>query len=103
MASLKEILVELGFKPHPSNKKHFWAGVVFGLLAFQFVRHGLDFGIWLSLGICVGSALMVGLGKEALDIIQRKKWDWLDLIYTFAGGVITATALLIIHALIRFS
>lgn len=102
MASLKEILVELGFKPHPSNKKHFWAGVVFGLLAFLFVRHGLDFGIWLSLGICVSAALVVGLGKETLDKIQGKVWDWLDLIYTFAGGVITACCLLIIHALIMF-
>lgn len=102
MASLKEILIELGFKPHPSNKKHLWAGVVLGLISFLFVRHGLNWKIWHSLGMCVGVALVVGLGKETLDKVQGKVWDWLDLIYTFAGGVITATILLIIHALIRF-
>lgn len=102
MSIIKQFWIDLGFKPHPSNMKHFWAGAVFCLIAFLFVRHELNWNIWHSLGTGLSASFVVGLGKEVLDRMQKKLWDWLDLIYTCLGGFATCIGLLIIHAIIRF-
>lgn len=81
--NLNDILRELGFKPHPSNWKHFSGGFLLGAFAFVFTFYEIEWSLWASIGIGTGFAFFGGLIKELWD---KKNFDWLDLIMTTAGG-----------------
>lgn len=38
--------------------------------------------------VCVLFAAVAGIAKEVFDQYRYKGWDWLDLTYTIAGGLI---------------
>ena len=90
--SLNTILIELGFKPHPSNWKHFAVGILLGGFAFLFTHFELDYNLFSAIGFGCALAFVIGFIKEWID---RPKFDWLDLIMTtlggFAGALIGAT------------
>lgn len=103
--SLNNILIELGFKPHPSNWKHFLAGIACSILFYLLIRFEFEFTLWNSVFIAIFSAFILGLAKEIFDKclnplvirkIKKGNFDWLDLIMTTLGGIAstTATALL---------
>lgn len=94
--SINNTLRYLGLKPHPSNWKHFWAGLVISFFAFIFAYFQLEYILWSSIWIGIGSASFVGLLKEIWDGGLNQKitgshykpnFDILDLIMTVLGGI----------------
>lgn len=92
MSWLNNIWIELGFKPHPSNKTHFIAGILVGLLFFplcyfEFFSDLVGVRWGYSALITFGAGIFFGSLKEWLDKVNSDNWDWLDLIYTVAGAI----------------
>lgn len=59
---------------------HFIAGA----LCSAFVAFVVPTGRWW----CVAGAIVAGIGKEVVDQLRYRGFDWRDIVATFAGGVV---------------
>jgi len=68
--------------------KHFWVGMGIAFVATLFARW-MD---WPAFWFGWGAAIAAGAYKEIKDLINPKKGkaEWLDFVYTIAGGLLTA-------------
>lgn len=72
---------------------HFGAGVVAGG-AGAFVAHEISGGNkWWTIAGAVGTSLVAGMAKEAIDKNKYGTWDNGDLAATVAGGVTVGVAI----------
>lgn len=65
----------------PTDK---WLHLVAGMLVAAFFA----FVIPQTATWCVIFSVAAGIMKETIDQIRYKGWDWVDLAYTGAGGVL---------------
>lgn len=80
---------------HAQNDKllHFGAGVVAGG-AGAFLAHEISGGDkWWTIAGAVGTSLLAGMAKEAIDKNEYGTWDNGDLAATVAGGVTVGLAI----------
>lgn len=80
---------------HAQNDKllHFGAGVVAGG-AGAFLAHEISGGDkWWTIAGAVGTSLIAGMAKEAIDKSNYGTWDNGDLAATVAGGVTVGLAI----------
>ena len=99
MKKLILLLFLTGWYSHAQNDKllHFGAGVV-SRAAGAFIAHELSGGDkWWMIAGAVGSSLIAGVAKEAIDKGNYGVWDNGDLAATVAGGVTVGIAVEIFH------
>ena len=76
---------------------HYGAGVIAGG-AGALLAHEISGGDkWWTIAGAVGTSLIAGLTKEAIDKWEDGKWDNSELAATFAGGVTVGVTIEIFH------
>jgi hypothetical protein len=72
---------------------HFGAGIVAGA-AGGFVAHKISKGDkWWTIAGAVGTSLVAGVAKEAIDQAQDNDWDNRELAATALGGVVVGVTI----------
>ncbi|MCO5724132.1 hypothetical protein [Robiginitalea marina] len=75
------------------EKLHFGAGIVAGA-AGGFVAHKISKGDkWWTIAGAVGTSLVAGVAKEAIDEAQDGDWDNRELAATALGGVVVGVTI----------
>jgi hypothetical protein len=75
------------------EKLHFGAGIVAGATG-GFVAHKLSKGDkWWTIAGAVGTSLVAGVAKEAIDKAQDDNWDNRELAATALGGVVVGVTI----------